>query len=207
MLPNEGTEIQFPSQALPHLVLATTSENRKLLLKRLVHTFETVDPLCEETPQPDELPRARACRLAEIKATSVANGFGNRLIIGSDQVAECRGRILHKPLTSGQAVTDLLWSAGHRIDFWTGVCVLDTRSGEKRSSVDHTRVWMREYTRAEIQRYLSKDQPWSCAASFRAESLGPALFRSMATRDPTALIGLPLIALSRLLRELDYPLP
>ncbi|EQD76174.1 septum formation protein Maf [mine drainage metagenome] len=178
-----------------------------MLFRRLVNSFEAVDPLCEEAPLPDELPRARAGRLAVLKATSIRDQLENCLIIGSDQVAECRGRILHKPGTSDQAVTDLLWSAGHRIDFWTAVCVLDTRTGKVRSAIDHTRVWMRECTQAEIQRYLTKDQPWSSAASFRAESLGPALFRSMATRDSTALIGLPLVALCRLLREAGYPLP
>ncbi len=205
MLPNEGTATTLP--AFPRLIPASSSENRKMLLGRLVQRFESLDPLCHETPRPGESPRARAHRLAELKARSIAPGLENCLIIGSDQVAGCRGRILHKPETHDRAMADLLWSAGHRIDFWTGVCVLDTRTGEKRSCMDHTRVWMRALTRAEIERYLAQDEPWSCAASFRAESLGPALFRRMVTRDPAALIGLPLIGLSRLLREQNYPLP
>lgn len=193
--------------ALPRLILASSSENRKALLARLVDHFEVLHPPCAETPLPGESARARAGRLAVLKATAAAPGLTHHLIIGSDQVAECRGRILHKPGTPERARADLSWSAGQRIDFWTGVSVLDTRSGTVRSAIDHTRVWMRPYTVAEIDRYLERDQPWSAAGSFRMESLGPALFRSMATRDPTALIGLPLVVLGRLLREHGYPLP
>ncbi len=204
---NECVESGIDRAGLPQLVLASSSQNRKLLLRRLVSDFAIMEPISGETVEPNERGRLRAIRLARLKAASIAEGLAHHLIIGSDQVAESRGRVLHKPGECGQATSDLLWSAGQQIDFWTGVCVRDTRSGQERYAVDHTRVWMREFTRDEILRYLSIDQPWGCAASFRAESLGPALFRTMVTRDPTALIGLPLIALSHLLRTFGYPLP
>ncbi len=196
-----------PVSAKPEVILASSSVNRRELLGRLIDGFRVCEPVGGEPLLFGETGRERALRLSFFKAESVKAAYPSHLIIGSDQVAECEGRLLHKPGTSEQARADLAWSSGRSIHFWTGLVLLDTRTGSESTMVDHTRVWMRTLSAEEIDRYLEADQPWSCAASFRAESRGPALWRGLLTRDPTALVGLPLIRLAHFLRQAGYPVP
>ncbi len=196
-----------PVVGRPEVVLASSSANRRELLGRLIDGFRVCDPVGGESLIAGESGRERALRLSRIKAGSVRTAYPSHLIIGSDQVAECGGRLLHKPGTPERARADLEWASGRSIHFWTGLALLDTRSGSEYTTVDHTRVWMRRLSAEEIDRYLEADQPWSCAASFRAESLGPALWDRLATRDPSALVGLPLIRLAHFLRQAGYPVP
>ncbi len=191
----------------PEVVLASSSVNRRALLGRLIDGFQVCEPTGGEPVLEGECARGRALRLSRFKAVSAKTAYPAHLIIGSDQVAECGGRLLHKPLAVEGAMADLQWASGRVIHFWTGLVVLDTRTGTEYAAVDHTRVWMRELSAAEIARYLAADAPWSCAASFRAESRGPSLWRCLSTRDPSALIGLPLIRLAQFLREAGYPVP
>lgn len=191
----------------PRIVLASTSRYRAELLRRLVHEFEQATPDVDEPELPGEAPRARAMRLAVAKAEAVARDRRDALVIGSDQVAALGDSILHKPGNIENAHKQLRASSGNRVDFHTGLCVIDTRVGRPVSALDHTRVVFRELGDDEIDRYLAREHPLDCAGSFKSEGAGIALFDRIETRDPTALIGLPLIALARLLRQAGYALP
>jgi septum formation protein len=146
-------------------------------------------------------------RLAIAKAAAVARDYPDALVIGSDQVAELDGMVLDKPGTAERARAQLAASSGRDVHFHTALCLLDTRSGHRHTLVDHTRVRFRTLDAAEIARYVEREQPLDCAGSFKCEGLGISLFEAIDNSDPSALIGLPLIALARLLREAGIALP
>ena len=191
----------------PRIVLGSTSRYRAGLLRRIIDDFEQVAPHTDETPRPGEAPPARAARLAEAKARAAASNVRDALVIGSDQVATLAGAVLRKPGSMEIAHEQLRASSGKHVDFFTGLCVFDTRTGHGRSALDHTRVVFRELTDAEIDRYLERERPLDCAGSFKSEALGITLFGRIESVDPTALVGLPLITLARLLREAGLALP
>lgn len=193
--------------SVPRIVLGSTSRYRAGLLRRIIDDFAQVAPDVDETPLPNETPRARAARLAEAKARAAATNLRDALVIGSDQVAALGGTVLRKPGSIEIAREQLRTSSGKHVDFFTGVCVFDSRIGQARPALDHTRVFFRELTDAEIDRYLERERPLDCAGSFKSEAAGIALFERIESVDPTALIGLPLIALARLLREAGIPVP
>ncbi|GAB2548709.1 Maf family protein [Rhodanobacter koreensis] len=197
----------LPASTTPRLVLGSTSRYRAELMRRLTADFEQRAPGTDETALVGETPAARALRLAIAKAEAAASGLHDALVIGSDQVAELDGRILDKPGTAERAHAQLTASSGREVHFHTALCLLDTRDGRRHTHVDHTRVCFRELNPAEITRYIEHEQPLDCAGSFKCESLGISLFESIDNRDPSALIGLPLIALARLLREAGVTLP
>jgi septum formation protein len=184
------------------LVLASTSVHRRELLARLGVPFRQQSPRVDETPWPAEAPAALAARLAKAKARAVADENPNALVIGSDQVADCGGSILGKPGDGERAHRQLRASSGRRVVFHTAVCLLDTRATPARElhAIDTTAVVFRHLGDAEIERYLRRETPFDCAGSFKSEGLGIALFERIETEDPTALIGLPLIPLCRMLR-------
>ncbi len=192
---------------LPRIVLGSTSRYRADLLRRLVPNFEQSAPGTDETPLAGEAPAQRALRLAIAKAEAAASDRRDVLVIGSDQVAELDGLILDKPVTTERARAQLTASSGHEVHFHTALCLLDTRTGQRHIHVDRTRVHFRELTTAEIARYVEREQPLDCAGSFKCEGLGISLFESIDNCDPSALVGLPLIALARLLREAGIPVP
>jgi septum formation protein len=193
--------------SLPRIVLGSTSRYRAGLLRRIIDEFEQIAPDTDETPLSGETPPARAARLAEAKARAAAASLRDALVIGSDQVAALGDTVLRKPGQIEIAHEQLRASSGRNVDFFTGLCVFDTRTGQTRSALDHTRVVFRELTDAEIGSYLERERPFDCAGSFKSEAAGIALFERIESTDPTALIGLPLIALARLLREAGLPLP
>ena len=193
--------------SVPRIVLGSTSRYRAGLLRRIIDDFGQVAPDIDETPLPDEAPRTRAARLSEAKARAVAANLHDALVIGSDQVAALGNTVLHKPGTIEIAREQLRTSSGKYVDFFTGLCVFDTRTGHGRSALDHTRVVFRELTDGEIDRYLDRERPLDCAGSFKSEAAGIALFDRIESVDPTALVGLPLIALVKLLREAGFALP
>jgi septum formation protein len=192
---------------VPRIVLGSTSRYRAGLLRRIIDDFEQVAPDTDEAPLLGEAPSARAARLSEAKARAAATNLRDALVIGSDQVAALGDTVLHKPGSMEIAREQLRASSGKYIDFFTGLCVFDTRDDRARSALDHTRVFFRELTDAEIDRYLERERPFDCAGSFKSEAAGIALFERIESVDPTALVGLPLIALARLLRESGFPLP
>jgi len=182
------------------LVLASTSKYRRMLLERLGVPFECADPHIAEIPQPGEGASATALRLAAAKARAVANRYADALVIGSDQVASCEGARLDKPGSHENAVRQLTLASGKTAVFDTAVALLDTKSNGLESTVVPCRVTFRTLTAAQIERYLRLEQPYDCAGSAKVEGLGIALIARVDTEDPTSLIGLPLIALSTMLR-------
>lgn len=192
---------------MPELVLASASAARRELLSRLGLPFRVQVAGVDESPRPGEAPAALAERLARDKALAVAAGLPSARVIGSDQVADCAGLRLDKPGTVERACAQLRAASGRQVTFWTGVALADAGSGRLASTVVRCDVHFRVLTDAEIRRYVEADQPLACAGSFKAESLGISLFERLDTPDPTALVGLPLIALCRLLREAGIALP
>jgi septum formation protein len=185
------------------LVLASTSRYRRELLARLTPHIRQLAPDVDETPQAKELPQALATRLAAAKAHAIATQCPGALVIGSDQVADLAGRILGKPGNVENARAQLEASSGREVVFHTAVCLIDLRGDPARvfTAIDTTRARFRNLDAAEIARYVERESPLDCAGSFKSEGLGIGLFERIDSQDPTALIGLPLIALCRLLRE------
>jgi MAF protein len=181
------------------LILASTSPYRRQLLSRLHVEFETRAPHVEERTLPGEAPQAMAARLAEAKAASIVEQ--DAVVIGSDQVASLDGRVLRKPGGHEAALRQLELCQGATVAFDTGVMVVDNRTGRRWQHVDRTEVRFAKLERAALDRYLQIEQPYDCAGSFKAEGLGVALFDSIESRDPSALIGLPLIWLAATLRS------
>lgn len=188
------------------LILASTSIYRRELLGRLGLAFDTARPQTDETALPGEAPAALAARLAVAKAAAVAAQQPQAWVIGSDQVAEFDGRPIGKPGGRDGALAQLQAMSGREVRFLTGLCV--QRHGQAPlTALDTTTVRFRELNSAEIARYVDAEQPYDCAGSFKSEGLGIALFEAIESSDPTALIGLPLIATARLLRQAGYALP
>lgn len=187
------------------LVLATASRYRRELLARLGLQFECASANVDESPLAGESPAGTATRLAALKARAVAPRFEGALIIGSDQVASCNGMRLGKPGDHATALQQLSGLSGRQADFDTAVCVLDTANDAIRSRSVPCRVTFRELTRAQIEAYLRREQPYDCAGSAKSEGLGIALIARIETEDPTSLVGLPLIALTDLLAEAGMP--
>jgi septum formation protein len=184
----------------PKIVLASTSPFRRELLARLGLPFETADPAVDETPWPGETPEATALRLSEEKARAVASKFPDALIIGSDQVACLDGQIFGKPGNHENAVRQLQTMRGRSVNFFTGLCLLNAKTGVAHLRGVPTLVTFRDLADAEINNYLLREQPYNCAGSAKSEGLGIAVIARMVGEDPNALIGLPLIALCDLLR-------
>jgi septum formation protein len=188
------------------LVLASTSPFRRELLQRLGLPFETAVPDVDETPMPGETPQALVQRLAELKARAVGFTRGG-LIIGSDQVASTGADILGKPGTHEKAAAQLAFLSGKRVSFYTGLCLLNSASGELQLDMVPYHVQFRALTGTQIEHYLRAEQPYNCAGSFKSEGLGITLFERMEGDDPTALIGLPLIRLTSMLANAGVVLP
>lgn len=196
------------------LILASTSVYRRELLSRLRLPFEVVRPDTDETALADEVPEALAMRLAAAKAGDVAARHPGVWVIGSDQVAEldgaCLGGILGKPGGRDAAILQLRAMSGRAVRFRTGLCVTRIdESGDSQvlNALDTTTVRFRTLNAHEIARYVDAEQPFDCAGSFKSEGLGISLFEAIKSDDPTALIGLPLIATARLLRQAGFLLP
>jgi septum formation protein len=188
------------------LVLASTSTYRRDLLTRLRLPFEVARPRTDETPLAGEAPAALATRLAGAKAAAVARLHPGAWVLGSDQVAGLDGVPLGKPGGRDAAIAQLASMSGRAVAFHTGVCLL--RDGAAPfAALDTTLVRFRTLDAGAIGRYVDAEQPFDCAGSFKSEGLGVALFERVESRDPTALVGLPLIATARLLRLAGFVLP
>jgi septum formation protein len=183
------------------LVLASSSPYRRLLLERLRVPYSSASPDLDESPLPGEAPPHTAVRLAEAKARAVAARFPGAIVIGSDQVAVLDGAPLGKPGSHAAALAQLLAMRGRSVVFHTALCVLDAARGTCRTEDVPTTVQFREYSDAQAERYLELEKPYDCAGSAKIEAMGIALVEKVVSTDPTALIGLPLIALVSLLRE------
>lgn len=184
------------------IILASTSVFRQQQLRQLGVAFTAAKPMFDETPLPNESAHDTALRLALGKAQSLTPIYPQHLIIGADQVAWCHGQQLGKPMTHDKAVAMLRQLSGQQIVFYSAVCVLNTVSGSLNSHVDETIVQMRHLTDAQIERYLTREpDAVYCAGAAKSEGLGAALLQSIQSRDPNALIGLPLFWLVSCLQD------
>jgi septum formation protein len=185
------------------LVLASGSRYRAQQLSQLGLAFEIVRPDIDESPLPGESPVATAMRLAEAKARAVGRLHPSAYIVGSDQTADCDGQLLGKPGSVTAACHQLERMSCKTVSFHSGLCLL-APNGQASLAIETTEVRVRSLSLAEITTYIEKEQPLDCAGSFKVEGLGISLFDWIRSDDPSALIGLPLMALCRLLREAGY---
>lgn len=185
----------------PPIVLASTSQYRRELLRRLQIEFTVEAPQVDEAALAGELPRATALRLAAAKACDVQARHRGAVVIGSDQVADVDGAALNKPLTHEAALAQLERMQGRCVVFHTALAVAGPQAAALQAECVTTVVRMRSLPRASLERYLRIDQPYDCAGAARIESLGIALVDGVESTDPTALIGLPLIRLTALLQK------
>lgn len=181
------------------LILASSSIYRQQLLERLRLPFEIIAPEVDETPLAHESPEFLALRLAQLKAQTISLQHTEAIVIGSDQVATLGTTSIGKPGNHDQAFAQLKQLQGQEVVFHTALCVAQNTQYQVVNVKTH--CLFRSLTDAEIENYLRLEQPYDTAGSAKAESLGIALMQSMQSDDPTAIIGLPLIELTRLLRE------
>lgn len=189
------------------IVLASTSPYRKELLARLQIPFLTATPNIDESPLANESARQTSLRLSIEKARVIGVSHPNSLIIGSDQVALLGKTHLGKPLTHQNAVRQLQFVRGQTVVFYTALALLNTATDEMQTAVAENRVTFRALSDGEIERYLIKEKPYNCACSAKSEGLGISLIKSMEGDDPNALIGLPLISLTEMLRKQMISIP
>ena len=194
----ESPREQYPP---PRLVLASSSTYRKELLSRLQLPFSVDVPDIDESPQPGEAPSATALRLAREKAAAVAARHPGSLVIGSDQVATLNEEQIGKPGHHAAALAQLQKMRGKEVIFHTALCLWDGRSGTAQVEDIQTLVKFRDLSDAELDAYLRIEQPYDCAGSAKNEALGIAILERIDSSDPTALTGLPLIALTGMLRH------
>ncbi|BEV15006.1 Maf-like protein [Herbaspirillum sp. DW155] len=194
-----------PNPTPVRLILGSSSVYRKQLLSRLGLPFETIAPDIDETPHPGETPEATALRLAREKAAAIAARVGPALVIGSDQVATLDGLQIGKPGNHANALKQLQLMRGREVIFHTALCLWDGRRADAAAAAQvrnvQTLVRFRHLDDAELNAYLRIEQPYDCAGSAKNEGLGIAILESIRSDDPTALTGLPLIALTGMLRQ------
>ena len=189
----------------PPLILASTSQYRRELLERLRIPFEVISPKVDETPLAGESTLDLALRLAHAKAAAVATKHPNAWVIGSDQVADLYGAAIGKPGNFERALAQLQLMRGQTVIFQTALCLM---KGDIQTTVCiPTEVSFRKLPDSVLEAYLLAEEPFDCAGSAKSEGLGISLLESIKSDDPTALIGLPLIALTGLLRDAGFVIP
>jgi septum formation protein len=190
---------------LPPLILASGSRYRRELLERLRVPFTVVVPDIDETPLPNEQPEATALRLSLNKAQAIAHLHPESLIIGSDQVVTLDGTQMGKPGDHARALAQLQLMRGRTVTFHSALCLFDGRTGSHQLEDVQTLATFRDLSDAELEAYLHLEHPYDVAGSAKSEGLGIALLEKVTSNDPTALIGLPLIALTSMMRKVGYP--
>lgn len=196
------------SSTFPRLILASSSKYRKELLSRLRIPFDVEVPDIDETPLAGEAPEVTAVRLAQEKALAIASHYRGALIIGSDQVATLDGLQIGKPGSHANALAQLQKMRGRQVVFHTALCVADARlvgAPSVQAEDVQTYVTFRDLGDAELEAYLRLEEPYDCAGSAKNEGLGIAIIERIESSDPTALTGLPLIALTTMLRRAGVP--
>ena len=178
-----------------------------MLLCRLGIPFECMTPEIDETPGESESPLALVCRLADEKVKTISDNYPDAIVIGSDQVAVFKDRIIGKPGSHHTAMEQLSSFSGQTVEFLTALTVRCLTGNFIEQYVDTTRVCFRPIEAEEIERYLKIEKPYDCAGAFKVESLGITLFEKISSDDPTALIGLPLIRTGAMLRRAGLQLP
>ncbi|HEX7635236.1 MAG TPA: Maf-like protein [Noviherbaspirillum sp.] len=198
-----------PPPAFPRLILASSSKYRKELLNRIHLPFEVLVPNIDETPHSGEMPEQTAMRLAKEKSFAVLAQAPEALVIGSDQVATVDGEQIGKPGSHDNALKQLQKMRGRSVIFHTALCLWDGRNSDPNQAAQvqnvQTFVTFRNLSDQELDAYLRIEQPYDCAGSAKNEGLGIALIEKIESVDPTALTGLPLIALCTMLRQVGVP--
>lgn len=194
-------------QQTSDIILASSSPYRRQILQKLGLAFTAQSPEIDESRLAGEEAQQLVQRLAEAKARALQQQFPNALIIGSDQVAVCQGEILGKPGNKENAIRQLEQSSGNSVRFETGLCLLNSNSGQAQVCCESFLVYFRALSRSQIERYLELEQPYNSAGSFKSEGLGICLFSKLQGDDPNTLIGLPLIRLTSMLAKEGIELP
>ena len=189
------------------IILASSSPYRKMLLERMPLDFTVLSPSIDETPFPDEQPADLVSRLAREKAQAVSAQHPHALVIGSDQTAVFNSTIVGKPGSVAKAVEQLRRFSGQNVRFFTAVAVYCSATGFCSASTITTDVCFRVLEDSEVRRYVATDNPLDCTGGFKSEAGGSTLLRYMRSDDPTAIIGLPLICLSDMLRQAGFSIP
>ena len=188
---------------MPRLILGSSSVHRRQLLGRLHVGFETLSPDVDESARPGESPLELAIRLASDKVDRICRSadVGDAVVIGSDQTAALNGKLLRKPGDRDTAIRQLLDCQGQTVSFHTACEIFDGPTGRRFQGIDKTQVNFLDLERPRIERYVDLERPYDCTGGFQAEGLGITLFESIESTDPTALLGLPLVWLCGVLRE------
>lgn len=194
-------------QTLPQVILGSTSPFRKQLLDKLHIPFIQDAPEIDETPLNTEHPKEMVLRLAHEKAKVFTNKYPQHIIITSDQCAVFNNRPIGKPHSKENAIQQLTNFSNQQITFFTGLVVSNTQTGKTYEYTDTTIVHFRNLSKDVISNYIDIEQPLKCAGSFKSEGLGVTLFKQIDSRDPNALIGLPLMALTDIFYEMGFALP
>ena len=196
-----------PQSHTKKIILASTSRYRKMLLERFPIDFETASPETDESPVPGESPESLVRRLALTKARAISALHPDAIVIGSDQVADRGGRIVGKPGTAARARDQLASFSGRTVTFMTAFAVVCESENFVFERTVGTEVLFRKLSPGEIRRYVERDQPIDCAGGFKSEATGTTLLERMASDDPSAIMGLPLISLAEGLRRAGVALP
>ena len=194
----------------PQIILASSSQTRKDLMDRLHLAYSSIVPDIDESPRGENHADNLAKRLAFEKAHAISEQHPDAIVIGSDQVAWREGApdiFIGKPLTSEKAVKQLQANSDKIVYFSTALSVQQKSTGFKHTLVEHYKVKFRRLSLPEIERYVEIEQPLHCAGSFKCESLGISLFEEMIGQDQTTLMGMPMIQLCKILRELKILVP
>lgn len=192
------------------IILASSSQTRKELMDRLHIDYISLVPDIDESPRGESHADDLAKRLAFEKAKYIAEKNPEAIVIGSDQVAWREGApdiFIGKPLTPEKAIRQLQANSDKIVYFSTALSVQQQATGYERTLVEHYKVKFRKLSKAEIERYVAIEQPLHCAGSFKCESLGISLFEEMIGQDQTTLMGMPMIKLCHILRELKILVP
>lgn len=194
----------------PKIILASSSQTRKDLMDRLRIDYHSIVPDIDETPRGENHADELAKRLAFEKAYAIANQHPDAIVIGSDQVAWREGApdiFIGKPLCDEKAIKQLQANSDKIVYFSTALSVHQKSTGFEQTLVEHYKVKFRKLSLPEIERYVQVEQPLHCAGSFKCESLGISLFEEMIGQDQTTLMGMPMIKLCNILRELKILVP
>lgn len=189
----------------PPLILASTSVYRRELLERLRIPFEVISPKVDETPLTGESSLDLSLRLAHAKAAAVSKAHPDAWVIGSDQVADLCGAAIGKPGNFEKALAQLQLMRGQTVTFYSALCLM--KGDTQNTLCVPTEVRFRKLSDDVLEAYLLAEEPYDCAGSAKSEGLGISLLEAIQSDDPTALIGLPLIALSTLLRDAGFAIP
>lgn len=192
------------------IILASSSQTRKELMDRLKLDYQCITPDIDESPQGESHADDLAQRLAFEKAQSIAEQYPEAIVIGSDQVAWREGApdiFIGKPLSPEKAIRQLQANSDKIVYFSTALSVQQKTSGFEQTLVEHYKVKFRKLSLDEIERYIALEQPLHCAGSFKCESLGISLFEQMIGQDQTTLMGMPMIQLCQILRQLNLQIP